>query len=68
MGKALIIGIMLAAIKSCQPPNPAPENPRAIWCATNEPRRDARPDTPRWVVDEINAHNRKGVQWCGWTP
>lgn len=48
---------------------PAPvADPRQIWCAENKPRRDATTETPRWVIDEINAHNAKGVLWCKWKP
>ena len=66
MGKALILS--LAILAGCQSiPGPG-ENPRAIWCATNEPRRDARPDTPRSEIDEINRHNALGVKWCNWRP
>lgn len=41
-------------------------DPRQVWCDQNTPRRDATIETPRSVLDEINAHNRKGVLWCGW--
>jgi hypothetical protein len=43
-------------------------DPRQIWCDTNAPRRDATETTPRAVLDEINAHNRRGAMWCGWKP
>jgi hypothetical protein len=65
MGKALILLVALAGCTTM--PRPA-DNPRQIWCDTNAPRRDATETTPRAVLDEINAHNRKGTMWCGWKP
>lgn len=56
----------ILALVGCQTAPVA--DPRAIWCETNNPRRDATADTPRAEVDEINAHNRKGALWCGWRP
>jgi hypothetical protein len=44
------------------------EDPRSVWCDHNKPRRDATEQTPRGELDEINAHNRKGVIWCRWAP
>lgn len=44
------------------------EDPREVWCSENQPRRDATEKTPRWELDEINAFNRKGAEWCGWRP
>lgn len=44
------------------------ENPRAVWCKHNHPRRDATADTLRTELDEINGHNAKGARWCGWKP
>jgi hypothetical protein len=68
MGKALIAFFALFAIISCTAiPKPVAD-PRQIWCDTNAPRRDATDATPRAVLDEINAHNRKGTMWCGWKP
>lgn len=66
MVKTLILASMLA-LAACQTPV-AVEDPRAIWCENNDPRRDATPETPRAELDEINAHNRKGMLWCGWKP
>lgn len=68
MGKtALILCLLLAA--GCTTVTPAAVNdPRAIWCENNVPRRDYTEATPRWEVDEINAHNAKGVLWCDWKP
>ena len=64
MGKALILS--LAILAGCTTV-PAPvDNPRQVWCDTNAPRRDATPQTLRAVIDQINAHNAKGVLWCGW--
>ena len=62
--KALILS--LAILSGCTTV-PAPvENPRQVWCDNSSPRRDATPQTPRDVIDDINAHNAKGVLWCGW--
>lgn len=44
------------------------ENPRQVWCDHNQPRRDATEQTPRAELNDINAHNFKGQQWCGWQP
>lgn len=51
---------------ACQSDTDVTSDPREIWCDHNKPRRDATPLTPRDKIDEINAHNRKGVLWCGW--
>jgi len=60
--------IALALLAGCTTV-PAPvDNPRQVWCDTNQPRRDYTPETPRNVVDQINSHNAKGVKWCGWKP
>lgn len=61
---ALILALSLAGCVTAQPV----QNPREIWCETNSPRRDATEATPRAVLDEINAHNRRGVLWCRWRP
>lgn len=70
MGKALIL-LVLALTAACTT-TPAPiADPRAVWCEHNEPRRPSaavvavmtRPD-----LDEMIAHNRQGVLWCGWRP
>lgn len=65
MGKALILALILTGCTTSRGPV---ENPREIWCAHSSPRRDATPETPRAELDEINAHNSKGVLWCGWRP
>lgn len=66
MGKALILlsSLLLAACSTVAAPV---DDPRRIWCDSNAPRRDARPDTPRGELDEINSHNARGARWCGWT-
>ncbi len=67
MGKALILFAALV-LSACQT-NPAPlDDPRSVWCGLETPRRDATPETPRAELDRINAHNAKGVLWCGWRP
>lgn len=67
MGKAMILAAVLA-LAACQTtPSPA-SDPRAIWCAHSEPRRDATDETSRAELDRINAHNAKGAAWCGWKP
>lgn len=63
MGKALILALLLAGCSSVQPV----ADPRQVWCDHSTPRRDATPETPRAELDEINSHNFKGQQWCGWT-
>jgi len=65
MVKALILAVLLAG---CAPVSLPIDNPREIWCRHNEPRRDATVETPRSELDRINAHNAKGVEWCGWHP
>lgn len=64
MGKAALILLLLAGCVSVAPVS----DPRQVWCDQNEPRRDATETTPRWELDEINAHNAKGELWCGWRP
>lgn len=70
MVKALFLTLALA-LAGCTTSGTADTTPaktyREIWCDNNVPRRDARPDSPRAEIDEINAHNRKGALWCGWT-
>lgn len=71
MGKALMLPLLLITlllfVAGCTT-RPAPiDDPRQVWCDTNAPRRDAREDTPRVELDEINSHNAKGARWCGWT-
>lgn len=62
--KALILS--LAILAGCTTV-PAPvENPRQVWCDNNSPRRDAKADTSRAELDEINSHNAKGALWCRW--
>ncbi|MFE0015991.1 hypothetical protein ACFWXH_14170 [Mesorhizobium sp. NPDC059054] len=69
MVKALILVAALAlAGCSSRPDGSFPSNPRSVWCTHNFPRRDARSDTPRTDLDEINRHNAQGVAWCGWKP
>ncbi|QPC87438.1 hypothetical protein GA830_12295 [Mesorhizobium sp. NBSH29] len=63
--EALILALLLAGCATALAPV---DNPRAVWCDHNQPRRDAVAETPRWVLDEINAQNAKGVEWCGWKP
>lgn len=64
--KALVIAALLLA--GCvSTPSPVAD-PRQVWCDHNAPRRDATLETPRWELDEINAHNARGVAWCRWKP
>lgn len=67
MVKALILAAVLGLTACTHTPEPV-NDPRQVWCDHNQPRRDATPDTPRAELDEINAHNRRGALWCGWTP
>lgn len=69
MVKALML-LAAVALSGCgtKPAGLQPTNPRSIWCDHNSPRRDATPETPRRVLDEINQHNALGEKWCGWKP
>lgn len=64
MVKALILAALL--LGGCV--STSITDPRQIWCDHSSPRRDATPETPRAELDEINAHNAKGMLWCGWKP
>ena len=69
MGKALI-GLVLLAAGCATIPAPV-ENPRAIWCERNSPRRPSSAVVAamtRAELDEVNAHNMTGELWCGWKP
>lgn len=67
MGKALAL-CLCVVLAGCASGKAVLSDPRSVWCEQNSPRRDAKADTPRAELDDINAHNRKGVEWCGWTP
>lgn len=70
MGKALTL-IAVLLISGCGHMPVPVEDPRAVWCEHNQPRRPtpAVIDTmSRPELDEMNAHNWKGVEWCGWKP
>ncbi len=56
--------VVLAACQSLPPPS----EPRAVWCANNEPRTDYHAGMSRAEVDKLNAFNAKGELWCGWRP
>jgi hypothetical protein len=60
--------LALLACAACTTTRSPIDDPRAVWCDHNKPRRDATETTPRAELDEINAHNFKGVKWCGWKP
>jgi hypothetical protein len=64
----LIVLALLTLLAGCTTTRAPIDNPRQVWCDTNQPRRDYTPETPRNVVDQINAHNYKGVKWCNWKP
>jgi len=66
VARSLVLALALT-LAACSTPAPV-EDPRRVWCEANEPRRDATPETPRWVLDEINAHNARGTLWCDWRP
>lgn len=68
MVKALILAAALSLPTMCSPTAPPPSDPRTIWCAHNEPRRDYHDGMSRAEVDNLNAHNERGVKWCGWSP
>lgn len=67
MVKVMILALVLAGCVSRQPEQ-RPFDPRSVWCEHNSPRRDARIDTPRPELNEINKHNALGAEWCGWKP
>jgi hypothetical protein len=68
MVKSLILIAAFGIMTACTSiPAYQSSDPREIWCDHNQPRRDATPVTPRAELDRINAHNRKGARWCGWT-
>lgn len=62
------LALILLALAGCTTASAPVSNARQIWCDTHQPRRDAMPTTPRSVLDEINANNRLGAEWCGWQP
>lgn len=68
MVKALILSLLILA--GCATVSPV-EDPRKVWCDHNEPRRHS-PEViavmSRAELDETNAFNAKGVNWCGWKP
>lgn len=66
MVKAALIALLLLA--GCASAPVPVQDPREVWCAHNEPRRDATMETPRAELDEINTHNGKGELWCRWVP
>lgn len=68
MGKVVILLAALAIAGCVSSRGQLPSDPRSIWCDHNSPRRDAKPDTPRAELDEINKHNLQGAAWCGWKP
>jgi hypothetical protein len=68
MAQVLILLAIIAGCTGCTTTGSPIENPRAVWCDHNKPRRDATETTPRGELDDINAHNRKGELWCGWKP
>jgi starvation-inducible outer membrane lipoprotein len=67
MGKALILSIAILA--GCTTV-PAPvENPRQVWCDTNEPLRyspSVIAAMTREELDEYNSYHSKGEKWCEW--
>ena len=67
MGKAALIACLLL-LASCASTRAPVLDAKAVWCSNNQPRRDATPESPRWVIDEINNHNGRGEAWCRWEP
>jgi len=68
MGKALILAVFLAGCTSVSQPV---QNPREVWCDTNQPRRptvSVIEAMSRDELDEMNAYNARGTAWCGWRP
>lgn len=68
MAQVLILIAFLAGCTGCTTTREPISDPRSVWCDHNQPRRDATEQTPRAELDDINAHNFKGVRWCRWKP
>lgn len=67
MGKAAVALALILAGCVTRPV----EDPRSVWCAFNEPRRPSVAVVEamtRAELDEMNAFNAKGADWCGWRP
>ncbi len=68
---SLIVALALAAGCATAPVPALVENPRAVWCALNEPARPSPAVSAAMTLSEKQeavAHNRKGELWCGWSP
>lgn len=68
--KTLIVVVILVLAGCVSTPAPI-EDPRAVWCAENEPQRPSIEEIAAMSIErkrEIAVHNRKGADWCGWKP
>lgn len=71
MGTKAIGLTLLLALAACTSVPALVENPRAVWCENNTPRRptpEVVAQMTRAELDEMNAFNAAGVKWCGWRP
>lgn len=62
------IALLALALTACTTTGPI-NDPRAVWCENNSPRRPSVAVVAamtRAELDDLNAFNRKGVAWCGW--
>lgn len=67
---ALILLAVLAGCLHSQEPSPV-SDPRAVWCAENEPIRlpaVAIAMMSRADKERLAAYLLKGERWCGWLP
>lgn len=69
MGKTVAAALLLLSA-GCAHVQPV-DDARRIWCDHNAPRRPTMATIAamsRPELDEMNAFNAKGVEWCGWVP
>ena len=67
---ALILALVLAGCVTTPQPE-AIADPRAVWCAENEPIRLPAPAIAmlsRQEKERLLAYLLKGEAWCGWEP
>lgn len=67
MGKALILSLLI--LVGCTTTPTRVDNPKQVWCDSSAPLRysEAAIDAmSRAELDQINTHNAKGADWCGW--
>ena len=73
------LGVYLILITGCASPTGPDASAVAagnllahqIWCDDNAPLRPSMAEVDgmtRPQLDAMNAHNERGVKWCGWSP